>query len=497
MKNASHPSAIYRCLFLCLTFAAPALGQMPNSHLLCGTRDGKVEWLKKYQQDPAAYPKMDDTLFVPLTIHLVGTNGGGGYFSLNNVLRSVCTLNEDFSESGIQFYIAGKIDSIANSTYNNHNFETGSEMMSLYHVANTVNCYIPNSPGDGLCGYSDYNLGITIAKGCLGPGDHTLAHEMGHYLSLPHPFWGWEGFSHDYSEPAPVQINDAIVERVDGQYCDIAGDGFCDTPPDYINYRWPCDGQNNSTLIQTDPTGATFQSDGTLIMSYSFDNCAGRFSEQQSAAMRANILTEKAGFLNNDTRLYPLSTEPLLVYSPEEGSLQEEYKNVTFAWGTILNADVYMLEISPFASLTPVQFRYTLADTTIVSNDFIKNKNYYWRVRAYNNWHTCLVTSEIFSFETGSLTAVRDIASLTGLSIRPNPVSAGQNVSLSMTIGEPFDGVVEILRPSGQKVFRENWQLAAGSHQREIPASGWAPGLYFLQLKSPQGVRTIKLVVGR
>jgi len=497
MKHSFHLSAIYCCPFLCLTLIGPATGQVTSPHMLCGTRDGKIEWLIKYQQNPEAYPKSNDTLFVPLTIHVVGTNGGGGYFSLNNVLRSVCTLNEDYIESGIQFYIAGTIDSIANSTYNNHNFQTGSEMMSLYHVPNTVNCYIPNSPGDGLCGYSDYNLGITIAKGCLGPGDHTFAHEMGHYLSLPHPFWGWEGFNHDYSEPAPVQINDAIVERVDGQYCNIAGDGFCDTPPDYLNYRWPCDGQSNSTLLQTDPSGATFQSDGTLIMSYSYDNCSSRFSAQQSAAMRANILTEKAEFLNNDTQLYPLTTGPLTVYSPEAGSLQEEYKNVTFTWGAIPHADVYMLEVSPLASLNPVQFRYTQADTTVFSNVLLKNKNYYWRVSAYNNWNTCLVTSEIFNFETGSLTAVHDITSLTGMSIRPNPVSAGQNISLNLTISEPFEGAVEILRPSGQKVFSENWQLAAGTHLREIPAAEWAPGLYFLQLKSPEGVRTAKFVVGR
>lgn len=494
-KNGEIKALIWGILF-CLSWPGTATGQWANSHLLCGTRDGKVEWLKKYQQNPEAYPKSDDTLFVPLTIHVVGTNGGGGYFSMDNVLRSVCRLNEDFSESGIQFYISGEIDSIANSTYNNHNFQTGSEMMSLYHVENTVNCYIPNSPGEGLCGYSDYNLGITIAKACLGPGDHTFAHEMGHFLSLPHPFWGWEGFSHDYAEPAPVQINDAIVERVDGQYCDIAGDGFCDTPPDYLNYRWPCNGQGSSTLIQTDPTGAIFQSDGTLIMSYSYDNCSGRFSSQQQAAMRANILTEKADFLNNDLPLYPLSAEPLVVISPEIGSLQEEYKNVTFTWGAIPNAVTYFMEVSPIPSLNTVQYRYTLTDTTVTTHNLIKNKNYYWRVRAYNNWHTCVLTSGIFTFQTGSLTAVRDISSLTEFSVQPNPAAAGQNIVVSLASGQPFDGTMEVLTPSGRQVHAENWQLPAGRHHKALPSDDWQAGLYFIRLRSSEGARTIKLVIG-
>ena len=246
-----------------------------------------------------------------------------------------------------------------------------------------------------------------------------------------------------------------------------------------------------------DPHTATFLSDGTLIMSYSYDICSGRLTTQQSASMRANILTEKADFLNNDQPLYSLSTDPLTVYSPAIGSFQEEYKNVTFTWGAIANATVYMLEISPIASLNTVQYRYTLADTTFFTDKLIKNKNYYWRVRAYNNWKPCVVSSDIFNFETGSLTAVNDIGLLSELSIRPNPLSAGQNVTLSLTITGPFDGTVEIFRPSGQKVYGDTWRLTAGNHNLEIPAAGWTPGVYFLQLRSADGVRTVKLVIAQ
>ena len=80
------------------------------------------------------------------------------------------------------------------------------------------------------------------------------------------------------------------VERVDGVNCDIAGDGFCDTPADYLNYRWNCNNQGLSNVTQTDPLGEKLKSDGSLIMSYSSDVCSYRFSEEQIAAMQEGPL---------------------------------------------------------------------------------------------------------------------------------------------------------------------------------------------------------------
>ncbi len=192
-------------LFLATTlFLTSSLNaQKLSNQLLCGTTDGKVKWLKDYQANPHAYPEALDTLYVPMTIHLVGQDDGSGYYPLPRLLDAFCTLNADFASASIQFYIY-EINYINNSEYYNHNYQSGAVMMGENNVPNTLNSYVPQSPGDGLCGYSSYNLGITMAKACMGAGDHTWSHEVGHFLSLPHPFFGWEGEDHDWSQTESI-----------------------------------------------------------------------------------------------------------------------------------------------------------------------------------------------------------------------------------------------------------------------------------------------------
>ena len=205
---------------LTILFMASSL-QAQQDLFPCGTREGKVKWLEAYQLNPSAYPESNDTLYVPLTIHLVGKSDGTGFMSERTLLESLCTLNEDFKPSRIQFFIEGPVNYIANSTYYDHTFAQGAQMMNIYKVQNTLNCYIVDSPA-GNCGYSSYNKGIALAINCTQPWDHTWAHEAGHYFSLPHPFFGWEGIEHDYSQPAPNQVNNGrLVERVDGQNCQL------------------------------------------------------------------------------------------------------------------------------------------------------------------------------------------------------------------------------------------------------------------------------------
>ncbi|MDZ4683181.1 MAG: hypothetical protein SGI94_22250, partial [Saprospiraceae bacterium] len=53
----------------------------------CGTVSSRSAWLKRYQLQPELYEKnMDTVLYVPLTIHLLGTDAGLGFFPLNNLL---------------------------------------------------------------------------------------------------------------------------------------------------------------------------------------------------------------------------------------------------------------------------------------------------------------------------------------------------------------------------------------------------------------------------
>jgi len=295
------------------------IGQHDHGLKPCGSAPHKSEWLKKYQKHKADYPdKVEGEIFVPLNVALVGTDVGTGRFSESTLLESMCTLNQDFSETEIQFYLE-ELRTIDDTEFFEHQeILVGAEKMFEYNSDQAINCYVVGNPA-GNCGYNLPYAGIALSNSCTNPSDHTWAHELGHAFSLPHPFLGWEGGAgydgvpqQDWTEPAPeyvlydytlfkdtlildtLIIDTAYVELVDGSNCDIAADGFCDTAPDYHAYRWPCTSNNESFNTQIDPNGATFRSDATLFMSYGLDACASRFSNEQSLAMRANLEEEDA-----------------------------------------------------------------------------------------------------------------------------------------------------------------------------------------------------------
>ena len=114
MKRVSLFVSLFLCAFLFL-----------NSQIVkkCGTKpsEKQLKWLKKYLKDPSLYPITKRSVnYVPLKIHIVGDDNGNGYYSIEDLLYSICTLNEDYEPLDIQFYIYGDIDYINNSDYYDH-----------------------------------------------------------------------------------------------------------------------------------------------------------------------------------------------------------------------------------------------------------------------------------------------------------------------------------------------------------------------------------------
>lgn len=303
--------SLFSLLFV-LFSASMVVGQdHPHKNELspCGTVAEKSSWLAEFQKRDPVYKRVlsdSQLIYVPLSVHLVSRDNGFGGFSEEDALAALCTLNEDFEPANIQFYLEGGFQYLADTELYSHQTVTdGGLKMLAYNIENTFNCYLVSSAA-GNCGYNLPYAGVANAFNCLGPEDHTWAHEMGHGFELPHPFLGWEGgvshdnsVPHNYSSPAPDSVlfdysdfQDTLylseeriisvsqVEKVDGSNCFEAADGFCDTAPDYLSTRWACNEELTSPIVQTDPNGEKFQSDASLIMSYSFDNCAYRFSDE-------------------------------------------------------------------------------------------------------------------------------------------------------------------------------------------------------------------------
>ena len=495
--------------FFATLFSIISLQSQTEQPHPCGTIDGRSAWLKKYQENPLlpSYQKDDDsTLYVPLTIHLVGTDGGSGYYPVPRLLDALCTLNNDFADTEIQFYIEGEINYLPNSAYDNHETVVdGAYMMFENNVENTLNCYVMNDPA-GNCGYNLPYAGIALNESCMGPADHTWAHEIGHAFSLPHPFLGWEGgvsyndsVSHNFNNPAPLTvlydytnfqdsfyvdtliIDTAFVEMVNGSNCEIAADGFCDTPPDYLAGRWNCDNNNLSNTVQTDPNGEQFVSDGTLIMSYASDECASRFSDEQIAAMQANLLDEKPHLLYNQEPGVQLSSEPLVLYSPIEGETAQ-YDEVYFDWEEIEGATSYFVQVSRFSSFNVIQ-EYEADTNSLVLNDLLNNKTYYWRVKPYNAYSFCTVFSETGIFETGEVTLVQNLSQTTDLSVYPNLLNGNQKLNIRIDAQESFRLSMQLINGVGQAVIEDQFPILTGVNHFEIDLNeNMAVGTYFLKI---------------
>lgn len=486
----------------------------------CGTLMGRNAWLKRYQAAPEAFPKSNTTLYVPLTIHLLGSDNGQGYFSVARLLDAFCTLNSDFEDANIRFYLEGDIRYLPNSFWNSHpSVLDGAEMMFENNVANTINCYFMSNPA-GNCGYNLPYAGIAIRKDCADESDHTWAHELGHALSLPHPFIGWENGGsygnppHNYNNPAPpfvtydytyfkdtliidtLIIDTAYVELVDGSNCQIAADGFCDTSPDYLADRWQCNANSQSPTLQTDPLGVTFRSDGTLIMSYSDDACANRFSPEQIAAMRANLLDEKPNLLYNQTSETPVAGITSLV-QPAEAE-QTPFNQTMLQWLSVPNASHYLVQVSRLSAFPGnITLEFVVTDTMIVLPALDINKTYYWRVRPFNRQFHCVEFTGHRSFVTAEVSSTPAISGVESIQLIPNLLTPGEHPALDIRSSKQIALQAALTAADGRVMQRLSLEVQPGVNRYQLDLSAILPAGFYSLICTDEngGVYGAKLII--
>jgi len=447
----------------------------------CGTPAYKDPWLKTYQQrSPEAQVRsnQDSILYLPMTVHSIGEDDGDGHFGTVKILDAFCILNEDFRASNIQFYLADDIQLTNNTAiYEHDSFHLTGLFMLENDIPNTLNTYILKDPA-GNCGYNLPWASMTVAKACAGKNNHTWAHEVGHHFTIQHPFLGWEGgISHDgsiapdYNEPAPdfvvynytifkdqpfidtLIIDTAFVEKMDGSNCHIAADGFCDTAPDYLTGRWECRGEESRTT-QTDPNGVSFKSDASLIMSNSQDECKTRFTPQQIAAMRAYIQEERQDLFMNPSPLELAVEDTPILLSPTGGE-DIPVEAVELTWEAVTNATRYIVEISRLRSFPEgLTDTYETDESRLLVDDLVTERNYFWRVRPYNFFHTCTAFSEEAAFEVvESVTSVAAIDGLESMRVQPTIQLVGSPIQILLQTTHSITGDLEVVNSLGQTVY--------------------------------------------
>lgn len=64
--------------------------------------------LRYARQQYALQPKgQEPTRYIPIKLHIVGTDTGAGYFDAIEAYRLICELNEDYIPVGFHFYLVG------------------------------------------------------------------------------------------------------------------------------------------------------------------------------------------------------------------------------------------------------------------------------------------------------------------------------------------------------------------------------------------------------
>lgn len=364
----------------------------------CGTQmpEEMLTWLRNYKQSGASAAKQADEsiYYIPLKIHVVGTDQGGGYHKISSLLDGLCHLNEQYEQVGFHFYIYGDFSYVNNSSlYEHTSFNVGS-IINQTKTDNVANLYYVQDPA-GNCGYfSGWRDYMAIAKSCAGPTNSTVAHELGHYFSLPHTFSGWEG--RNASDPA-----EASDERVNGSNCNNAGDYFCDTPADFISNRWSC--PYNNTKV--DYVGAPYNVDGTLFMSYANDNCQDKFSAEQIDAMRSYLLNERSDLLNHPAPVIDSVGETVNIYPPN-GTAGIPANFAQLKWKKTEGATHYNLQVTRYFNGNFSNVDTILQDTTFLLTNLESGYNYRWRVRPFNQGNTCSSYTSYSSFLTRNATSI-------------------------------------------------------------------------------------------
>ena len=429
--------------FLCFALLSfESYGQ--NTYCKTDQKEKDLEWLRRYQKSPSDFSidaKRLGMNYVPIKVHIVGDDNGDGYYSLEYLLNSICNLNEDYAPMNIYFYLWGEINYINNSNYYDHNAFYGGVMFSAHNFSNMLNVYFVNDP-DGACGYySPIMDAIAIKKSCQTSDDNTLTHEIGHYFSMPHTFYGWEG-----GTPA-LSDQEKVARTGSGSNCSQAADGFCDTDPDYLAYIWGLSNCNSSVLY--DPDSVAFQVDPTNFMSYAYDICQTKFSSQQQSAILANLVSQRPYLLNYSNPSEFNIPQTVNIIGPLDGESGIPYNWVALQWDTLAGAIGYHVMVTETPS-----FVSSLIDT-IVSESYLiteleEDESYRWKVKALYDGNTC-ATYNCTSFDCPEFTvgAYSYIEERESVKTLYNPIERTIRI-----IGEINYDVLECYDMTGRMLFK-------------------------------------------
>lgn len=437
--------------------------------------------------------------YVPVTYWLVSKNDGTGSITIKNVIDNLCALNKIYDPGNIVFYLKAVIPFANTYVYDDPSSTLGEAYINqkMQSNKNAVNIFAANTarasdPGV-LAFYTPQGDYVVTNKNYVNSNASTLAHEIGHYFSMPHTFIGW-GEASLYNEltmncikPTPTMVeNGILVEYVDRdkpgtvankKHCEQAADGFCDTPADYnLGYGFSGPGCSYSGCAK-DPDGVKLDPDETNLMGY-FLNCQKQFSEQQRAAILKDYLSPGRDYLKKPYTPKPDITDVVNYLSPTVSIPPKGYDTVQFDWADVPNADSYIFEIAENIgfNINGKLFVLNHSDTTLTG--LKKSKNYYWRVTPFNQNSFCVVPKTT-NFITPSWTVASENIEINGLDSYIY-LNAEGDYHLKLTSNSNQELYFHILNAAGAVIQNIPVQINIGASQFQLPKL--SSGIYFYRL---------------
>jgi len=496
-----------RLVYISLLLLCSWAGQLAAQTAPCGVSlaDGatiKAQMMENRRNINLVQINRQSTTYIPLSLHLVGSEAGLGFASANKAVEMLCKLNADFADQNIFFYLNGPIhyiydDIIYTDAYNN----SGQSRMSLYKIPNSLNVFVSANVSRSVAGYYSPSRDFVFIKNNYANGNSTtITHELGHFFTLPHTFYGWEGVdarSQYGGSPAPTIINGRLVEHVDrtiGANCATAADGFCDTQADYISERFNCP---VSTNLQ-DPTGTPLQINSGYFMSYSSDNCQNTFSQEQKNAMLADMANRNWSNFPAPSSMDTLDGSLIQGIHPINNNFaQEDNGQIRLEWDTtaLPSANQWIITVERTFNGIPIAEVYF---GSVMNQNFIdiprtalsNNHEFRWTVKPLHPAYTCASNSNYFHFQTGFATSTTLLNNPEDNQLRifPNPIQNGP-LQLQLSSLENSIASLAIYTLDG-RIFWKKQKLAisAGQQELQLDIPQLTAGQYFILIRSDKQV---------
>lgn len=422
--------------------------------------------------------------YVPVNYFLTAKNDGSGRAKYINVLNNLCAINEIYKDQEIQFYLRSLVDINNSFIFDDPSSTFGSSaIINLQNKnKNALNIFVAskaNASEPGVLAFynptGDYivsDLNYVTAAGT------TLAHEIGHFFSLAHTFFGWEGdtYTCDITTPTYHYIGSTkvLVEYVDRAkpgnsklHCNESADGFCDTPADY-NLGFGFNGCNwNKCAV--DPDEAKLDPDEANIMSY-FLSCLKYFSTEQKAAIAKDHASTGRNYLR-----YAYTPLPEITDAPKNlAATVNGFNSVLFKWDAVTNATSYVFEIGQITLNNPTTYKTFITnriDTTLTN--LTKGVKYVWRVTPFNSTSFCPKTSTTVSFLNSNFGVATSDINNTFSSASVGYIG-NHEININIEANEGSSVSFELFSLDGKLLHTETIQVVPGNNNyiRAIQNSG-------------------------